>query len=91
MLKLSSIYMYRNNQTNNHYPPQINPHKCKCTDSLGKKLNVNRTHMEYSVLKEYNENPTALDYIWTIASQYIMECHKKEEILPTTALGLILV
>ena len=75
----------------------IKPHEiiltnAKCTANLGNKLKVNGTHRNCSVLKDYNENPTALDYIWKIASHYIMECHQKqEEILPKTALGLILV
>ena len=75
----------------NIIPHEIILTNAKYTAKLGNKHKGNGTHMNCSVLKDYNENPMALDYIWKIVSQYIMKCHQnQDEISPKTALGLIL-
>ena len=64
----------------------------KCTSNLWKHPSGDYFHNECGVLKNYKENSSGLDYIWSVICQYFIECHSIQILIqPKTALNLILI
>ena len=64
----------------------------KCTSNLGKHPSGDGIHNVCGALKNYKENSSGMDYVWSIVCQYFIECHSKQTLIqPKTALNLILI
>ena len=64
----------------------------KCTSNLGKHPSGDGTHNVCGAFKNYKENSSGMDYVFTIMCQYFFECHSNKKLIqPKIALNLILI